>query len=206
MVAFATRIGGVALAAGLGLSGAPTQAGYVVDLTQQGGNVVATGSGEIDLTGLDIISELSLNPFVNSSLGSIVTGPDAVLPAYIYGGTTLTGPTSFGSLTPIATAGGSGKIVGVAGHGELVAGLGILVPDGYVTDSPLSSTATWDGYTFSTLRLTPGTYEWTWGTGANQNFTLVIGTPEPSTWAMMLLGFAGLGFAGYRRTRKALST
>jgi hypothetical protein len=23
--------------------------------------------------------------------------------------------------------------------------------------------------------------------------------PEPSTWAMMLLGFAGLGFVGYRR-------
>ena len=28
------------------------------------------------------------------------------------------------------------------------------------------------------------------------------GSPEPSTWAMMLLGFAGLGFAGYR-ARKA---
>jgi PEP-CTERM motif len=27
--------------------------------------------------------------------------------------------------------------------------------------------------------------------------------PEPSTWAMMLLGFAGLGFAGYRRARNA---
>ena len=26
--------------------------------------------------------------------------------------------------------------------------------------------------------------------------------PEPSTWAMMLLGFAGLGFAGYRQARK----
>jgi PEP-CTERM motif len=26
--------------------------------------------------------------------------------------------------------------------------------------------------------------------------------PEPSTWAMMLLGFAGLGVAGYRRSRK----
>jgi hypothetical protein len=26
--------------------------------------------------------------------------------------------------------------------------------------------------------------------------------PEPSTWAMMLLGFAGLSFAGYRRARK----
>jgi hypothetical protein len=26
--------------------------------------------------------------------------------------------------------------------------------------------------------------------------------PEPSTWAMLLLGFAGLGYAGYRRRRK----
>jgi hypothetical protein len=25
--------------------------------------------------------------------------------------------------------------------------------------------------------------------------------PEPSTWAMMLIGFAGLAFAGYRRAR-----
>ena len=25
--------------------------------------------------------------------------------------------------------------------------------------------------------------------------------PEPSTWAMMLIGFAGLGYAGYRKAR-----
>jgi hypothetical protein len=30
--------------------------------------------------------------------------------------------------------------------------------------------------------------------------------PEPSTWAMMLLGFAGLGFAGYRRARAGRAT
>jgi hypothetical protein len=30
-------------------------------------------------------------------------------------------------------------------------------------------------------------------------------TPEPSTWAMMILGFAGLGFAGYRKSRKAVA-
>jgi hypothetical protein len=27
--------------------------------------------------------------------------------------------------------------------------------------------------------------------------------PEPSTWAMMLAGFAGLGYAGLRRRRRA---
>jgi hypothetical protein len=27
--------------------------------------------------------------------------------------------------------------------------------------------------------------------------------PEPSTWAMMLLGFAGLGYVGFKRTRKS---
>jgi hypothetical protein len=35
-------------------------------------------------------------------------------------------------------------------------------------------------------------------------FDLAIGgaVPEPSTWAMMLVGFAGLGFAGHRSTRR----
>ena len=42
------------------------------------------------------------------------------------------------------------------------------------------------------------------GPGSNSDPFQVIGTaaPEPSTWAMLLLGFAGLGFAGYRRTTK----
>ena len=35
--------------------------------------------------------------------------------------------------------------------------------------------------------------------------TFTATVPEPSTWAMMLLGFAGLGFAGCRRLRKPRS-
>ena len=30
--------------------------------------------------------------------------------------------------------------------------------------------------------------------------------PEPSTWAMMILGFAGVGFMAYRRRNKAALT
>jgi hypothetical protein len=34
--------------------------------------------------------------------------------------------------------------------------------------------------------------------GLNQT----IGTPEPSTWAMLMIGFAGLGYAAFRRNSK----
>jgi hypothetical protein len=41
------------------------------------------------------------------------------------------------------------------------------------------------------------------GTTFNEAFSLTGAViPEPSTWAMMLLGFAGLGFVGYRRARR----
>jgi hypothetical protein len=33
--------------------------------------------------------------------------------------------------------------------------------------------------------------------------TLNVVVPESSTWAMLLIGFAGLGFAGYRRARRS---
>jgi len=32
---------------------------------------------------------------------------------------------------------------------------------------------------------------------------IVTPVPEPSTWAMLLIGFAGIGFAGYRRNRQS---
>jgi hypothetical protein len=47
---------------------------------------------------------------------------------------------------------------------------------------------------------TPGTY-----TGSEGAVLTVQDIPETSTWAMMALGFAGLGFLGYRKTRNALA-
>ena len=43
------------------------------------------------------------------------------------------------------------------------------------------------------------------GYNAIDNFSFSSAAPEPSTWAMMLLGFIGLGFAGYRTRLKAVS-
>ena len=40
--------------------------------------------------------------------------------------------------------------------------------------------------------------------GSSVSFVQVSGAiPELSTWAMMLLGFAGLGYAGYRKAKRA---
>jgi PEP-CTERM motif len=36
------------------------------------------------------------------------------------------------------------------------------------------------------------------------NFILTTAVPEPSTWAMMILGFLGVGFMAYRRRNRAM--
>jgi PEP-CTERM motif len=41
--------------------------------------------------------------------------------------------------------------------------------------------------------------------GALETTGSSMSTPEPSTWAMMLIGFASLGYAGYRARRTATS-
>jgi hypothetical protein len=64
----------------------------------------------------------------------------------------------------------------------------------------MSGSSTFSGQTLASMGLTPGTYQYTW---SSDSLTVKIGTvPEPSTWAMMLLGFARLGYAGYRRARE----
>jgi hypothetical protein len=199
-MASGTAIGAAML---IGLSAPPAQAGYVVDLTQVGSDVVAVGSGRIDLTGLAFEADGETDAFLFPLDVLIFTGPafPTISGMNVYSGVSTT-PTSFGSGRFTEASSGSGDLVGITTIASSVGQL--YVPSGYVSGSALSDTSTYSGATLAGLGVTPGTYEWTWGSGANQNFTLVIGAaavPEPSTWAMMLLGFAGLGYAAVRRKR-----
>ena len=75
------------------------------------------------------------------------------------------------------------------------------MPQGYVSGAALSDSMTFNNATFASLGVTPGTYVWTWGTGANQNFTLVIGAagvPDGGS-TVSLLGCALLGLTALRR-------
>ena len=94
----------------------------------------------------------------------------------------------------IASSGSGDKV------GEKFGGA-IFVPSGYLSGGALSNSSTYDNTTLVKLGVTPGTYKWSWGNGANQNFTLIIGraTVPDGGSTVSLLGFALLGLAALRR-------
>jgi hypothetical protein len=182
----------------------PAQAAYVVTLLEvpAGGgitNLVATGSGSIDLTDLSRSFSDSGTGFLAPNQGNnelFLTGIGAYQ-AY----TGATGPTSFGTGNGGTTANSnSGDFVGVG------CGNTIEVPSSYISGHALSDTSTYDNATFASLHIIPGTYTWTWGTGAHaDSFTAQIGpvatTPEPASLTLLAMGLAGLGMV--LRTRRA---
>ena len=167
---------------------------YSVTLEQVGSDVVATGSGPLDLTGLTlVVTYASLPAQIFPVLGQIVTGSGGATDGYQG---SISGPTSFGGVFFTFASSGSGDSVGIFRDTST-----LLVPSGYVSGNALSDSATYNNATFASLGVTPGTYVWTWGAGANQNFTLVIGAagvPDGGT-TVSLLGFGLLGLTALRR-------
>ena len=177
----------------------PVQA-YTVTLQQVGSNVVANGSGAINLTGLSFPIPTPMLAVVNAGDGVIITGPHGSGLVDLYTG--FMGPSSFGSGGPFAPDTGSGDFVGISGGTILTF---LLVPQGYMSGAALSDSMTFNNATFASLGVTPGTYVWTWGTGlANQNFTLQIGSvgvpgvPDGGS-TVSLLGFGLVGLAALRQ-------
>jgi hypothetical protein len=166
---------------------------YTVTLQQMGSNVVANGSGAINLTGLTFQgSTFGTITGIRANTGSIGTGPLAQLNFDFYTG--FTGPTSFGSGASFLPNTGSGDFVGIFG----LAGQ-IFVPQGYVSGHALTDSMTFNNATFASLGVTPGTYVWSWGGGANQNIMLQIGAVPDGGTTVSLLGCALLGLAALRR-------
>src|SRR6516165_6064161 len=113
-------VSAAAIALLIGLSAPAARAGYIVVLTHQvgdiglpqpGNEVVATGSGAIDLTGLHFLdSSRSGFSIISPVVGEIVTAQAfAEQPLDTYTG--FTGPTSFGSGPGAFAESGGGDIV-----------------------------------------------------------------------------------------------
>jgi PEP-CTERM motif len=131
------------------------------------------------------------------------TGVLTLTDAYVFG-TDITSATfvsfSYSSNLTFApiTSGDSPLVLGgFNSDGAFISAEGFEVEEGY-------------GHTFLSAG---GSFVAVGDMGANQNsgnmstFTHVTAppspVPEPSTWAMLLIGFAGLGYASYRASRKS---
>lgn len=181
---------------------------YVVKLVQQGNNVVAIGSGSFDLTGLTLNSSFSTLgdvPGLFASQADVSLGPVSaytVQDAY----TGITGPMNFGLGGAAYADSGSGDVVEITGNPGYWGVAAFFVPGGYLSGTALNSGAIWLNANLASLGVTPGTYTWTWGTGAEQSFTLVTSVPEPATLGMFGLGMLLIcGFVTLRRREQRQS-
>jgi|KBSMisStaDraftv2_1062788.scaffolds.fasta_scaffold16478_5 hypothetical protein len=198
----------VAVALGVMAFSSGAYASAIIEIEQQGANVVATGSGTLDLAdlfasfgGFDGFTAVS-GQNAYAVLGPVPPSVDSV--TFMTG---LSGPAHFGSGPYTVASSGSGDRFGI----DVANGTARLwVAPLYHSGSALSATDTWDGATLAGLGLDPGVYTYSWGTGAHADTLQVrIGAttasvPEPSMWAMMLGGFGLMGGA-MRARRKSVA-
>ncbi len=150
-----------------------------------------------------------LPPSINVSAGETLTLNASGVVSCCLGGSPTNGPNGGPAGFGLASISGYGNVggysgiafplVGVFGGPSLTAPWTIFVVGAAdIVNVPTGATQLYLGLPDSLgFGLTPGYYNDNTGSFAVQ----VSGVPEPSTWAMMLVGFAGLGLAAYRRTR-----
>ena len=84
----------------------------------------------------------------------------------------------------------------------------------FTTDMNTTDNVTWQEFTYdfvatstsTTIAFTNNTVDDNYAGLDNVDLELGKPVPEPSTWMMMCLGFAGLGFAGYRASRRTAAS
>ena len=161
----------------------------ILTLSQDGPNVVLNGSGTANLAALTT----NQSGGCQSLLGSNFIEAGALGLCALWGN--MSGPTSLPVTGFRAASSSSGDIIGVENYfGSFL----LIVPFSYVSGSALAGTATFSGATLSAVGATPGTYVWTWGSGATaDSLTLQVGAaaPEPST--ILTVGGALLGIMVY---------
>ena len=144
----------------------------VLTLSEIGSDVVASGSGTLNLAALNFDHEGGAFSLLGANVASIIVGPTFGESAAGYGG--ISGPNNFGpGFVALKATSGFGDLFGLLGQGGTPL---LTVPEGYTSGSALFGRATWAGKSFASLEVTPGKYVWTWGTGATaDSFTLQIG-------------------------------
>lgn len=178
---FRYLVGSVLLA-----TSAMAHAVYTITIVETGGNVVMTGTGSLNTTGLT---------FSVTSAGCTDIRPDSLCI-----GSGFSDRVALNALTPalsgFATA-GQFQDDARTGDAVFIFSNALFVPPGYVSGSPLSSSSTFNGRTFASMGLTLGTRTLT----LPNNDTIVINitnvpptiaTPVPTLGQYGIMALASL--------------
>ena len=160
---------------------------------ESGGDVVGTLSGSLDLTDAAFAGDVFVGSGITPGFG--VVAVQGSVDRYEI----TAGPTRFG---------GSGNPNGISGGGAFYLYSGVQaatrvigVPGGYSSGEDLDSTLAFEGATFASLNVTPGTYVFSL---PNDTLTLRFGpaatTPVPLPAGLPLL-VGGLGLLAMLRRR-----
>ncbi|MFN7154446.1 MAG: IPTL-CTERM sorting domain-containing protein [Acidovorax sp.] len=121
---------------------------YTINIVETGGNVVATGSGSLNTTGLILSANASNCGEGRISADFLCTGPG---PVGLASGVALTPALSGFTSGPATVANIS------TGSPVYLLDSFLYLPAGYVSGSPLANSSTFNGRTFASLGVTPGT-------------------------------------------------
>lgn len=136
---------------------------FTVNVTQQGPDVLWSGSGSFNLGALTLVGTQTINSGFSSGLAIWAIGPEVTVQQY--GGASLTYPTSFGSPGSTGAPTSSGSTFGILPGGA--SGRVLLVPSGYTSNTVISGSVTYSNSTIAGMGLSGGTYTWAWGSGGN---------------------------------------
>lgn len=173
------------------LSGPHTAPGVSLHGAKSGGEVFffdlsLTTPGTITFSGLTVPPSGSNYAFSGPNFGSFVANPG-----------NFPGPYDYEVICTTQNPGDPGNLCGTS---LTFTASGASAADPFVIGTPLGH-GPFAPYTVpfvADLSVAAGTALCP-GTDA---CTGLVGAPEPSTWTMMLIAFAGLGFAGYRASRR----
>lgn len=172
-------------AAALFAVSATARAAVIITAMEVGGNVVFTGSGELNLAGVSSNGGYTTPGGINPRtpfLGLGANPSDVNTEVDLYG--LLEIPSvPFGSYVPTIADSGTGDHFGV--DDVVGAGPAFFVPNNYVSGAPLSGSLTFNGTDFATLGIVPGAYVWNWGAGANADSITLNIVPEPATITLL---------------------
>jgi hypothetical protein len=179
---------------------APASAALVININQVGNDLVATGSGSVNTTGLVGGGANSYSTIIRGTGGAVFVGPQRDTVFYQ---NAFTNTASFGNGTDVYSATGTGDTFGLYGaFGYL------MLPAGYVSNTALSGTHTYANQTFASAGINTGTYVYNIANGdrvtVNIGVNATPAVPEPATWGLLVLGMGMVG-AGLRTRRRSVS-